>query len=103
MDQAKAKKLAEESKKYLRIKLYSFFFLGLSLLLFLTYYISSFSAVYHNTQTHLLKDTLLSFILSMSYPFIINLFPGIFRIYSLNDGKKDKECFYKTADILALL
>ena len=103
MDQAKAKKLAEESKKYLRIKLYSFFFLGLSLLLFFTYYISSFSAVYHNTQTHLLKDTLLSFILSMSYPFIINLFPGIFRIYSLNDGKKDKECFYKTADILALL
>jgi hypothetical protein len=87
----------------MRIKLYSFFSFGLLLLFFFSYYISAFAAVYTNTQLHLIKDTLLSFGISMTYPFIINLFPGIFRMYALKDGKKDKECFFKTGEILAYI
>ena len=102
-DQEKAKKLAKKSKKFMRIKLYSFFSFGLLLLLFFSYYISAFAAVYKNTQLHLIKDTLFSFGISMTYPFIINLFPGFFRIYALKDGKKDKECFFKTGEILAYI
>ena len=103
IDQIKSKNLAEQSKNCLKIKLFSFFFFGISLLLFFWYYISAFAAVYINTQLHLIKDTLISFGLSMSYPFIINLFPGIFRLYALKSEKEDLQCLYKFSQILALL
>ena len=103
LDQAKSKALADKCKKCMTIKLYSFFGVGLSLLIFFCYYISAFAAVYTNTQIHLIKDTLLSFGVSMSYPFIINLFPGLFRLPALKNGTKEKECLYKTGQILALL
>ena len=102
-DQIKSKEIANKSKNSLRIKLYSFFFVGIIILLFFWYYITAFAAVYTNTQIHLIKDTLISFGISMAYPLIINLFPGIFRMYSLNSEKKDRESFYKFGQILALL
>ena len=103
LDRVKSKTLADKFKKCMKIKLYSFFGFGLSLLIFFCYYISAFAAVYTNTQIHLIKDTLLSFGISMSYPFIINLFPGLFRLPALKNGTKEKECLYKTGQILALL
>ena len=103
IDQNKSKNLAEQSKNCLKIKLFSFFIFGILLLIFFWYYISAFAAVYTNTQLHLIKDTLISFGISMSYPFIINLLPGIFRLYALQNEKKDKECLYKFSQILALL
>ena len=101
IDRVKAKKLATKTKKCLKIKLYSFFFIGLFLLLFFWYYISAFAAVYKNTQIHLIKDTLISFAISMSYPFLINLIPGIFRFFALKSEKHDKKCLYKTSQIIA--
>ena len=103
LDQDKSKALADKSKKCMKIKLYSFFFLGLALLIFFCYYISAFAAVYTNTQLHLIKDTLLSFGISMSYPFVINLFPGIFRLYALKSEKQDKECLFQAGQLLALI
>ena len=70
---------------------------------FFWYYISCFCAVYSNTQTILFKDTLISFALSMLYPFGLNLLPGIFRIPSLRAEKKDKKCLYSFSQIIALL
>ena len=102
-DQMKAKKLADKSKKLLQIKLYIFFFLGLLLFLFFWYYITAFAAVYTNTQIHLIKDTLLSFGITMAYPFPINLIPGIFRLNALKDGKKNKELIFKIGQIIALI
>ena len=52
------------------------------------YYLSCFGAVYKNTQIHLLKDTLLSFGLSLIYPFGLNILPGLFRITSLKNETK---------------
>ena len=103
LDQTKSKQLADQSKKCFQIKLYSFFFFGLTILIFFCYYISAFAAVYVNTQIHLIKDTVLSFGISMSYPFAINLFPGLFRQSALKDGTKEKECIFKTGQILALI
>ena len=100
-DKRKSQKLANESKKCLKIKLYLFFFFGNILILFFWYYITAFAAVYPNTQIHLIKDTLLSFGISMSYPFFINLIPGIFRFPSLKSG--NKECLYKVGQIISLL
>ena len=103
LDQTKSKKLADESKNCLRIKLYSFFFIGLCFFGFFWYYISVFSAVYTNTQIYLIKDTLMSFGISMSYPLIINLFPGLFRLYALKSEKKDKKCWFQTGQIISLI
>ena len=100
-DRKEAKIMANKAKKRLKIKLYIFFFIGLELLLFCWYYITAFCAVYPNTQIHLLKDTLISFGISMLYPFIINLIPGLFRIPSLKAVKKDKKCLYNTSKIIS--
>ncbi len=62
-----------------------------------------FGAVYKNTQYHLLKDTLISFGLSMLYPFVIYLLPGLFRIPALADPNKNKEYLYKFSKILQSL
>ena len=102
-DKKKAKKKGNEVKKRLKIKLYIFLFVGLALLRFCWYYITAFCAVYPNTQIHLINDSLISFGISMLYPFIINLLPGFLRIPSLKAVKKDKECMYKTSQIIGML
>ena len=102
-DQMKSKKLADKSKKCLQIKLYIFFFFGIALLLFFWYYITAFAAVYTNTQIHLIKDTLLSFVITMIYPFPINLIPGIFRLNALKGGNKNKEFIFKIGQIISFI
>ena len=72
-------------------------------MLFFWYFISCFCAVYNNTQIILFKDTLISFALSMLYPFGLNLLPGIFRIPALRSKKKDKKCLYSFSGLLALI
>jgi len=88
--------------KFLVIKFIIFFLFDFIFLLSFWYYLSSFCSVYKNTQTHLITDTLVSFGLSMIYPFGINLFPGIFRIPSLNSSKKNKKCMYIFSKILQI-
>ena len=84
------------------IKFIIFFLLDFIFLLFFWYYLSSFCSVYKNTQTHLITDTFVSFILSLLYPFGINLLPGIFRIPSINAIKKDKKCMYIFSKIIQI-
>jgi len=90
-------------KTCLKIKLISFFILSFILMIFFWYFISSFCAVYKNTQIILIEDTLVSFALSMIYPFGLNLLPGIFRIPALKAVKKDKNCLYKASKLIALI
>ena len=72
----------------LKIKFILFFILSFLLLLFFWYYISCFCGVYINTQIHLIKDTIISFTMSLLYPFGICLIPGIFRITALSLKKR---------------
>ena len=90
-------------KRCLVIKFICFFILNTLFLLFFWYFISCFCAVYRNTQMILIKDTLISFGLSMLYPFGLNILPGFFRIPALKAQKKDKKCLYKTSSIIALI
>ena len=92
----------ENLKKKLSIKFLLYFIISFICLLFFWYYISMFGAIYRNTQFHLLKDTLVSFGLSLLYPFGIYLLPGFFRIPSLAEPKKKKECLYKFSKILQI-
>ena len=87
-------------KKCLKIKFILFFILNFLFLILFWYYISCFCAIYKNTQFHLIKDTLISFGLSLLYPVGLCLLPGIFRIHSLRASKQDKECLYKLRSII---
>ena len=102
-DKKKANKISETAKKNLKIKLYLFFIIGMLLILFCWYYIAAFGAVYPNTQMYLIKDTLISFAISMSYPFGYNLIPGLFRFPALKAKKKDKKSLYDFSKILSKL
>ena len=86
-----------------KIKSTLYFTISFIFLLFCWYYISMFGAIYSNTQLHLLKDTLISFGISMLTPFAIYLLPGLFRIPSLSNPKKKRECLYNFSKILQLL
>jgi hypothetical protein len=90
-------------EKCITIKFIIFFLLSNLLLLFFWYFISCFCAVYTNTQMILIKDTLLSFGLSMTYPFGLNLLPGMLRIPALRAEKKDKNTLYKISLLVALI
>ena len=61
-----------------------------------------FCVIYKNTQVHLLKDTLMSFGLSLLYPFMIYLLPGFFRIPSLSNKKIKRECLYNFSKFLQI-
>ena len=98
-----SKKLYEkvsEVKKILISKYICYFSLSFLLELFFGYNLSSFSAVYQNTQLFLLKNTLLSIFISLIYPFVINLFPSVFRVISLKDGNK---YLFKLSKVLQIL
>ena len=103
IDMKKALDKSKSIQSCLKIKFAIFFILSLIIMIFFWYFISCFCAVYVNTQMILIKDTLISFCLSMVYPFGINLFPGMFRIPALRAKKRDKECIYKTSSIIALI
>ena len=97
------KKIIKKIKRCLLIKFILFFILNFLFLCFFWYFITCFCAVYTNTQKILLEDTLMSFGLSMLYPFGLNLLPGFFRIPALRAEKKDKKTLYKIGNKIALI
>jgi len=86
--------------KCLIIKFILFFILIFLFLFIFWYYLICFCGIYRNTQIHLIKDTLISFGLSLLYPFLIILLPGILRIPSLRS--KESECIYKISKIIQI-
>ena len=84
----------------LKIKFLLFFIINFIFVVFFWVYLSIFCAIYKNTQYHLIKDTLISFGLSLIYPLGIYLLPGIFRISSIT---KKKKCLYNFSKILQII
>ena len=89
--QIKHKKLI----KVLNIKFILFFILSFIVLIFFWYYIACFCGIYINTQSHLIKDSIISLITSLLISFGLSLIPGIFRILSLNVKKPSRKYLYK--------
>ena len=83
-------KRAQKLECWLRVKFIIYFIISSIFIIFFWYYLSMFCAIYRNTQSHLITDTLLGFALSLLYPFLLYLLPGIFRIRALSskEGKK---------------
>ena len=99
----KIKEYSNKIKNCITIKFAIYIFLNTLFLLFFWYFISCFCGVYRNTQLILIKDTLISFGLSMLYPFGLNIFPGLLRIPALRANNKDKKCIYNLSTYIALI
>ena len=93
--------MSDKVRKNLIIKYIIFFILGLIFLVFFWMLLSSFGAVYPNTQMFIFKNALISFAMSLVYPFFISILPCIFRICSLSS--RNSECVYKLSKFLQLL
>ena len=96
-------KKEEDLNKKLQIKFVLYFIISTILLFLFWYYLSMFCAIYKNTQLHLIKDTLISFGLSLIYPFGISFFPGLFRIPSLSNKKGNRKYLYAISKILQMI
>jgi hypothetical protein len=94
---------SQKTEQCLKIKLIIYFIISFLFMAFFWYFISSFCAVYNNTQIILLKNTLFSFSLSMLYPFGYVLLPGLFRIPALRAKNKDKKLMYQLSKYIALI
>ena len=97
--------LRKSTKLYrsLMLKFNLFFFISLIFMVLFWYYISTFFAVYKNTQITLILNTLICFIVTLIYPFVLRLLPGAFRIPALRAKCKNKENLYKIGNIIALI
>ena len=94
----------EEKEKIniiIKLKIILFYILSSLLYIFFWYYLGCFCAVYENTQRHLVKDTFMSFLLSMIYPLFINMIPGIFRINAIKN--KNRRILYKLSQLFQLI
>ena len=90
-DPVKIKKMI----KAIKIKLIIFFAVTFIFFGFYWYLISSFCAVYTNTQKIYLKDFATSFSLGLVYPFAIQLCFSFLRIFALRDKNKKRSLIYK--------
>ena len=80
--------------KIIKIKLIIFFVITFIFFLFYWYLISSFCAVYNNTQIIYIKDFATSFSLGLLYPFIIQLILTLLRIFSLRQNSQCRKFIY---------
>ena len=98
---SKASERVPSIERCLIIKNVCYFILSILFLFIFWYYLSSFCALYKNSQVHLIKNTFISFVIGLIFPFFINLIPGIFRLLSLK--RNNRECLYRTNLVLQLL
>ena len=80
------------SKKFfknMKIKYIFFFIISFLFLFSFWFYISCFCYVYSNTQIYLLKDTLISFGLSLVSPIYFYFISSILRICSLQEKNRN--------------
>ena len=94
-------KKINKTKRIIFLKYLFYFSIGSTILMAFWYYLSSFCAIYKNSQIHLIYNTIICLIISFIYPFIINLLPTILRIVSLK--KRNKKLMYKISKALQLI
>ena len=98
-----SERISSKERKNIFCKYIIFFILSLLFLVFFWFLLSSFGAVYKNTQIFIFKNALISFAMSFVYEFFINIFPCIFRIASLRTETRNKECSFTFSKFLQIL
>ena len=100
-------KEAEEFSKSdigkIKFKSFLFFCIALALNLLFLYYITAFCAVYSIIQTIMISDSLISFLLSISYTLLLTLIPPIIRNISLKKNSKFMKLLYILSWLIAFV
>ena len=91
----------EKVRKCLIIKYLLFYIISLVFIIIFFYYLSSFCAVYKNTQVFVVKNTLISFLIFLLFPMLFAIMPCCLRIFSLKNN--NNEGIYKFSNYLQLL
>ena len=86
--------------KCMKIKLIIFFSFTSVFFIAYWYVISVFCGVYRNTQMTFIKDSALSFSITLVYPFALYLLSSSLRICALRDSRKRFKCIYSLSDII---
>ena len=87
-------------KRCINIRLKIYFILSFILLLFYWYFVSCFCNVFRNTQIHILKDTIISYLLSLLYQVGLALIPSILRYIALSAKNGNRIYIYKLSTLL---
>ena len=95
--------ISHKVKKELCIKYTLFFILGIIFLFIFWLFLSSFGAVFQNTQVTLVENTIISFGISFIYPFLYNIIPCLLRMCSLSDKDNQSSCLYDVSKFFQLL
>ena len=98
-----ALRIKKQKLKCMKIKFAIFFVLNFILLVLFWYYLTCFNAIYENTQIYLIKNTFISFGISLFYPFFINIVPMLIRMCSIHSSNKNQECLYKVSQIVQII
>ena len=94
------KKQFNEAKCRIKCKFIFYLIFSIIFIIFGWFYISSFCAVYNNTQIILIECAGCSLAISFIYPFFTSLLSSSFRKCALNSKNKDKKCLYEFSKIL---
>ena len=92
----------EKIIKCIKIKLIFYFISTFLMFAFYWYTIACFCAVYVNTQTAFITDSISSFGLGLLYPFGLYLFPSLLRLISLRATNSRLAFLYKLSDIIPI-
>ena len=79
----------EKVRKCLYIKYLLFYAISLVFIIIFFYYLSSFCAVYKNTQIFVVKNALISFFIFMLFPLFFSLIPCCLRMFSLKNNSNE--------------
>ena len=94
----------QEIKTIVMIRCYIYFFANIIILGLIWIYISSFFMIFQNTQIYVIRNTLISFGISMIIPFILYLVPTFIKKLAIKgDGSQGRYCLYILATILQVL
>ena len=93
------KSVVMKSLKCVKIKLISFFIFIFILMIVYWYLISSFCAVYENTQITFLMNFAFSFLLYLIYPLFIYILTSLFKFIGL---KTKSSCLYKLGNVIPI-
>ena len=88
--------------KKLKVKCIIYYVILIFLNIIFFYYISAFCAIYTIIQTHMISDSLISFLLTMSYSLILSLISSIVRIFSLEKKNQLGHFLYFISSIISL-
>ena len=102
-NQVKGKQKIFKIIKCMKIKLLCYFLFTFLFMCFFWYFIAAFCAVYKNTQVFFIKDSMLSLLISILYPFVLYLLPTALRILSLKDKKKRLKFLYVLSDLIPII